>query len=108
MDWVKQLDKHRGSRPRCVLFMEGDREEVSGRLTRMVNLAGVCVSPDDRWMPYGMPILRDGGWDVEPSREAILSKSNDLVEPSIQRSLQDWWFSLPRGAKPPNWDIAST
>ena len=88
--------------------MEGDRQEIASRLTQLVNLPEFCVSPDDRWMPYGIPILRDGEWDTAPSREAILCKSNDLVEPSIRRSLRNWWLAVPKGANAPNWDISST
>ena len=38
MEWLNQLERNRrrGSRPRCILFMDGGREEVAGRLTRLV------------------------------------------------------------------------
>ena len=45
MSWFKQLDKHRGSRPRCVLMVDGSREEVASRLTRLTDLPDVVVSP---------------------------------------------------------------
>ena len=108
MSWFRQLDKHRGSRPRCVLLMEGNREEVANRLTRLVNLPDVTVSPSDKWMPYGKPVQRDGSWDTKPSSEAVLSKPNNLVAGSVQRQLRDWWLVVPKRANAPNWDIAST
>ena len=110
MSWVGQLPKRerRGSRPRCVLLMDGCREEVARRLARLVDLPDVNVSPRDVWAPYGKPTLQDGSWDAQPSREVVLSGPNPLVPPSIQRQLQDWWLAVPRRANAPNWDIAST
>ena len=109
MSWFRQLDNSRGSRPRCVLLMDGDREEVARRLTRLVGLPDVAISPDDKWMPRGKPLKReDGSWNKEPSNEVILSKPNHLVLPSIQQQLKTWWLQYPRGANAPNWDIAST
>ena len=73
MSRYRQLDKHRGSRPRCVLMVEGSREDVASRLTRLVDLPDVVVSPDDGWMPYGKPLKReDGKSDQEPANEAQL------------------------------------
>ena len=57
MSWFRQLEKQRGSRPRCVLMVDGSREEVASRLTRLVKLPDVVVSPSDRWMPCGKPVL---------------------------------------------------
>ena len=109
MSWLRQLPKRkrRGSRPRCVLMMEGSREEVASRLTRLVNLPDVIVSPSDRWTPYGKPVRKvDGSWDKTPTAEARFDKANGLVPRSIQRQLRDWWL-VARG-NTPNWDIAST
>ncbi len=108
MSWLGQLDKHRGSRPRCILLVEGGREEVAKRLTRLVDLPDVVVSPVDSWMPYGKPVRKDGEWDIDPSREAILSKPNSLVPSPIQQQIRDWWLAVPRRANAPNWDMAST
>ena len=113
MSWLRQLDKHRGSRPPCVLMVEGSREDVASRLTRLVDLPDVVVSPDDRWMPYGKPFKReDGKWDKEPANEAQLGnpkKPNNLVQPEIHRKLTDWWLAVQRGSMTtPCWDIAST
>ena len=107
MSWVRQLEKHRGSRPRCVLLVEGDRREVAERLTRMVDLRDVVVSPCDIWMPYGKPVRKDSKWNIVPSLEAILNRPNGLVPPPIQRKLRDWWLAVPKRANAPNWDIAS-
>ena len=113
MSWFRQLDKHRGSRPRCVLMVEGSREDVASRLTRLVNLPDVVASPDDRWMPYGKPFKReDGKWDKQPANEAQLGnpkKPNNLVRPEVHRKLTDWWLAVQQGRMTtPNWDITST
>ena len=114
MSWLRQLPERqrRGSRPRCVLMVEGSREEVASRLTRLVDLPDVVVSPDDRWIPYGKPFKReDGKWDKESADEAQLGnpkKPSNLVQPEIHRKLTDWWLAVQRGRMTtPNWDIAS-
>ena len=108
MSWNKQLDKCRGSRPRCVLFMHGEREEVAARLTKLVGLPDVKVSPDDKWMPYGKPVKKeDGSWDKAPAAESRLRKADGLIPSGTQGQLQSWWLAVSRGANTPNWDIAS-
>ena len=110
MSWLRQLPnrQRRGSRPRCLLFVDGIRREVSGRLTRLVDLPDVTVSARDRWAPFGKPVFIDGSWDTQHSGEVVLSEPNGLVPHSIQRQLQAWWLAVPRGANAPNWDIVST
>ena len=108
MNWSKQLGKDwRGSRPRCVLLMGDNREEVAARLTQLVGLSNVKVSAGDNWMPWGKPIKKeDGSWDKTPTIEARLDKANCLVYPEIRNQLREWW--LCHGGNTPNWDIAST
>lgn len=106
-NWYDQLDKTRGSRPRCVLLMDGEREEVAARLTNLVNVPGVAVAPDDQWEPYGKPVWQEGKWDLTPTREAQLGKANNLVSGAINRQLLDWWLVHTRNSATPNWDIAS-
>ena len=63
MGWAQQLDNgrgSRGSRPRCVLLVVGERNEVAQRLTRLVNLPEVSVSAENWWQPRGRPVHRDG------------------------------------------------
>ena len=110
MDWWDRLGKDkRGSRPRCVLLTDGNREKVSQRLTQQVDLPDVVVSHNDNWMPYGKPVKREGGsWDKKAADEAKLDKADKLLAPETQRELRDWWLAVPRGANTPNWDIAST
>ena len=111
MSWFRQLDKRRGSRPRCVLMMEGNRKEVASRLTRLVNLPDVVISPSDTWMPHGKPVRIGGSWDPSPAREVELDKPNDLVCREVQLQLRKWWLTAPgrgRAARTPNWDIATT
>ena len=109
MSWNKQLGKDwRGSRPRCVLLMNGEREEVAGRLTKLVGLPDyVTVSPGDNWMPHAKPYQReDGSWDKTPATEARLNQANCLVYPEKRNQLRNWWLS--HGGNTPVWDIAST
>lgn len=109
MSWNKQLGKDwKGSRPRCVLFMNGEREEVARRLTKLVGLPDyVTVSPGDNWIPYGKPCQReDDSWDKTPALEARLNQANCLVYPEKRNQLRDWW--LCHGGNTPVWDIAST
>ena len=111
MDWSKQLGKDsRGSRPRCVLLVDGGREEVAGRLTRLVGVDGVTVTGDDEWKPYGKPVQNgDGSWDTTPADEVELDKPTDLLPQPIRESLRDWWLAVyMNDPKTPNWDIAST
>jgi len=56
VDWLDQLGQdRRGSRPRCVLLMHGDKERVADRLTTsVVRLPDeVVITDDDLWMPQG-------------------------------------------------------
>ena len=96
--------------------MDGGREEVAGRLTRLVGLeSDVIIGGGDRWMPFGKPVQReDDSWDETPAREARLGGLTALFAPDerCRRELGDqlrkWWLAVPRGANTPNWDIAST
>ena len=110
IEWWDQLGKDkRGSRPRCILLMDGGREEVAGRLTELVNVPEVEVCPDDRWMPWGKPKRQaNGEWDKTPAREAEIDKSESLAPTGIKPQLRNWWLAVPRNATSPNWDIAST
>ena len=95
MSWNKQLDKCRGSRPRCVLFMHGEREEVAERLITLVGLPDVKVSANDRWMPRGKPVQKgDGSWDKTPADEVQLDKKNCLVSSKIKERLWKWWLAM--------------
>ena len=102
MTWLERLGKdNRGSRPRCVLLTDGSREDVAARLTQLVNLSDVLVCPSDKWMPSGK----------ESVEEVELDKQNILISPDVQWQLQEWWIAVRgkgRGARTPNWDIAST
>ena len=118
MDWLNQLERNRrrGSRPRCVLLMDGGREQVAGRLTRLVGpQSDVVIGGGDRWMPFGKPVQReDNSWDSTPAREARLDGLTALFAPDARcrRELGDqlrkWWLAVPRRANTPNWDVAST
>ena len=112
MSWLAQLGTkkdQRGSRPRCVLMMEGDRDVVARRLTDLIGLSDVQVLAEDRWMPTGKPVQRpDGGWDDTPAAEAKLGNADTLLPAYIREELQRWWLAVAKNANTPNWDIAST
>lgn len=99
MSWNKQLGKDwKGSRPRCVLFMDGEREEVTNRLTNLVGRPDVLVSPTDTWMPCGK----------SAPDEVELDKADGLLLPEIQQELRQWWLAVRiRTTRTPVWDIAS-
>ena len=109
-NWWEQLDKKRGSRPRCVLLTDGRREEVAARLTHLVAVPEVVISAADRWLPGGKPVLSaNGEWDKTPAREAQLGKANTLVSGGINQQLLDWWLTVQtKNITTPSWDIAST
>ena len=82
---------------------------MSGRLTELVHLPKVKVSPTDQWMPCGKPILTTAGqWDPTPAAEARLDRDDGFVSSELQRQLRDWWLASNKGANTPNWDLAST
>ena len=96
--------------------MDGGREEVAGRLVRLVGLeSDVIIGGEDRWMPLGKPVQKeDISWDKKPAREARLGGLTALFAPDerCRRELGDqlrkWWLAVPRRANTPNWDVAST
>ena len=111
MEWAQQLDSgrgSRGSRPRCVLLVDGERDEVAQRLTALVDLPVVSVSAGDRWQPRGRPVHMDGSWDTTPSNEVDLAGPNDLVSHDLQLELRSWWLEVHARARTPVWDLAAT
>ncbi len=111
MGWAKRLGKdNRGSRPRCVLLVDGDKAEVAARLTRMVGVDDVTITVDDIWRPSGKPVQKiDGSWDTTPAEEVELDKPNDLLPSGISELLGNWWLAVSENdPRTPNWDIAST
>lgn len=89
--------ERRGSKPRCHLLTHGSPEKVSVRLTQLIEPWGQ-VNITDRWMPQGF-VNR---------KEAQLGKSDILIDSITGKTLIDWWLAVPKGARVPNWDIAST
>lgn len=107
--WLHALGKHnRGSRPRCVLLVDGTRHAVAARLTALIGLANVTVSPHHFWMPCGKPVRMGDGWDDRPAAEARFDRDDQFVGPEVRRHLLDWWLSVVPGANTPNWDLVST
>ncbi len=110
MEWWEQLGKdNKGSRPRCVLLIDGSRCEVAQRLTGLINMPDVAVNPTDQWIPWDKPIhVNNGKWDKSPANEAELHKAGSLLPSDIRVQLKDWWLAVAKNARTPNWDIAST
>lgn len=116
MTWREQLGKdNRGSRPSCVLLVDGNGKEVADRLTQLVGRQDeVIIDHSDRWMPYGKPVWKDGSWDNTPSKEAKLDDLASLLprnikwQQEIKEQLRCWWLAAKGRANTPNWDIAST
>src|SRR5271157_334260 len=111
MNWIDPLPKNRrrGSFPRCLLFMEGNRTIVADKLTRLVGLPGVHVEAEDLWMPKGLPVLKaNGEWDKNPIEEARLGESIGFLSDDQREKVTSWWLAVRERANTPNWDIAST
>lgn len=110
MEWLEQLPKkeRHGSRPRCLLLMDGRKEEVADRLTRLVGHPdAVVITGSDIWKPFGKPVQRENGvWDSTPAGEAELHKH--LLLPAVRERLRAWWLVVNGRATTPRWDIAST
>lgn len=108
--WQDALGKdNRGSRPRCIEFVSGTKEEVATNLTDLVGLEEVKVAENDFWMPQGKPVISGSGWDKSPAKEARVDRSVRLVPSIVVRTeLSNWWLAVRRGANTPNWDLAST
>ena len=104
--WWKALDKEEGSRPRCVLLVNGTA--AADRLTALVDLPDMTVSSNDFWMPRGKPALDGQGWDKKPAEEARLDRDAGFVAPEVQQQLCNWWLEVVPRANTPNWDVAST
>ena len=92
-----------------MLLMDGSPKEVADRLTQLVNLPCVSVSPSDEWMPRGKPICENGHVDKTLTNELDLIKPSELVPESIRSQLLSWWLIVRSNrSRTPNWDIAST
>jgi hypothetical protein len=90
-------NEQRGSKPRCHLLTHGSPEEVSKRLTDLIHPWGK-VDLTDHWMPLGFT----------NTIEAQFGRADNLLNPSVGKSLVRWWLALPNIGRVPHWDIAST
>lgn len=89
--------------------MHGERPIVAARLTQLIGRPDAIVTPDDRWMPRGLPILKpDQTWDVTRTQEAKLDQPNDLITATESKAVSEWWLPNTRNANTQNLDIAST
>lgn len=89
----------RGSKARCHIITHGDRAEVARKLTDLVGDNRVVVRDNDHWLPRGFDDIREAQLDKEES----LLPDNDAA-----MRLKKWWLKVPKNARTPNWDIAST
>jgi hypothetical protein len=111
MMWIDALpaNRRRGSYPRCLLLMDAGRDVVAQRLTKLVSIPGVSVSPDDCWMPTGIPaLLAPGKWDLGLAQEAKLGEDEGFLSPARRQRVTGWWLDVVAKANTPNWDVAST
>ena len=111
MCWLNELNENeqRGSRPRCLLFLQGDRPTVAARLQSLVSQTGVQVTASDFWMPLGPPERNeDGHWNFALIREARLGEDEGFLAAQERDDVTNWWLAVSRNANTPNWDIAST
>ena len=107
--WRYALGKDcRGSRPRCVLIVDGARDDVAARLTGLVGFPELTVTERNFWMPRGKPVWTNGKWNSKPAAEARLDRDAGFVAPEVRRRLRNWWLEVPKGANTPNWDLAAT
>ena len=83
VNWVGPTGQKESSRPRCVLLVDGSRDEVANRLTRLVDHPHVVVSSGDTWMPSGKPVRLGDSWDKGPAKEAELSNPNKLLPQEV-------------------------
>lgn len=108
--WIEALpaNRRRGSYPRCLLLMEGERSVVADRLTRLIQQESAAVPIDACWMPRGLPAQRiDGGWDCSPTREGQLGETEGLLTDEQRGVVTSWWLEVIPNANTPNWDIVS-
>ncbi len=91
-------ERLRGSLLRCLLLTGLPRHHTAELLTNLVQLSNIVISSHDVWMPRG---LRD-------YKETTLVDNSDFLPPDKCKALIEWWLEKPRGARLPNWDIAST
>ena len=111
MSWIKQLseNRRRGSYPRCLLLVDGEKGAVAERLTRLVSLPDVRVANDDLWMPKSLPRQKpDGTWDMTLCDEAELGKAEGFLDAGEREAIKAWWLAVRKQARTPNWDIVST
>lgn len=91
-------DRLRGSLLRCLLLTGQPRHRTAEVLSSLVHLPSVKVSSCDFWMPQGL---------MNP-RETILIDDSRFLSDDNRQAVREWWLRRPRGARLPNWDIAST
>jgi hypothetical protein len=92
------LDRLRGSLLRCLLLTGQPPHHTTELLINLIRLPNVVISSLDHWIPRG---LRD-------YKETTLVDSSYFLPPDKCKVLTEWWLEKPRGARLPNWDIAST
>ncbi|MBT3363112.1 MAG: hypothetical protein HN407_05565 [Chloroflexi bacterium] len=92
-----KTNEQRGSKPRCHLLTHGSPRQVALRLTQLIEPWGQ-ITATDHWMPRGF---------IDTS-EAQLGKNDYLLAPDLGDLLINWWLAIPKGARVPHWDIAST
>lgn len=95
---ILPVKEQSGSRARCVLFTEGDREEVARRLTAIVAPHAVVNPECHVWAPNGLS---------DPA-EGKLGETPPFLSSKQREEISNWWLAVrhPK-ANSPNWDIIS-
>lgn len=94
---VFQKRDFKGSRFRCLLLTNGDKETIASFISDMVK-PYAKLSPTDVWLPRGF---------IEPE-EAKLGETTNILKKELRNELTDWWLEIPGRANTPNWDLVST
>ena len=104
-----EYERAKGQPPALRSDDDGARADVARRLTALIALPDVAVSPEVATMPRGKPVYASGRWERAPVEEAKLERASALIPSAeIRRALKDWWLAVQRpSTQTPNWDIAA-
>jgi len=92
-------DRLRGSLRGCLDIMGLPDPQVAEYLSILAQPSGAMITAGrDKWRPRGR----------EDYKETTLVDEADFLPPSVSQELTGWWLEVVRGARLPNWDMAST
>lgn len=92
-------DRLRGSLLRCLTLTGLPADQVADCFTTLASPSGARISQySDFWKPRGLSAYK----------ETTLMETDKFLSQENRNALIDWWLIKVRGARLPNWDIAST